>query len=404
MAREPEASDDPDAMRDALAGNLCRCTGYQQIVDAVVRARPRVARPRLSQEQSPHARHARDDDGPSARTAAQAVRLYHAAPHAVPIAGGTDLMVSWNLGAIDGRTVLDLSALDAWRTIVATKRAVRIGALATHAAIRDDDDIARHFSLLAASAATVGARQIQNRGTLGGNLANASPAGDTFPALSVYEATVLTRSTAGRRRLPLDDLFAGPKRTRLEPGELIEAVELVILRRPPGRVLFRKVGTRAAQAISKVVIAGLLWLTPDGRVDALRLAAGSVAPTVKRLRAVEAAMIGLVPSEDAIDRAVARLTDDVSPIDDDRVDPGLSAPRLRASRAGLPPSVARVTQGRRFPVIVRRAHSARAAAPRSRSRRCRVPRTPSTTRACRPWRPRPASPRRTRCWSGRAGR
>jgi xanthine dehydrogenase small subunit len=252
------------------------------------------------------------------RTAAEAVRLYGAVPGALPLAGGTDLMVAWNLGELDGRSVLDLSALDAWRRVVATKRGVRIGALATHAAIRDHPAIRRLFPLLAASGATVGGIQIQNRGTLGGNLANASPAGDTFPALAVYEAVVLTRSVHGRRRLRLDELFAGPKQTRLEPGELIEAVELAALRRTPDRVVFRKVGTRAAQAISKVVVAGLLWLTPDGRVEALRVAAGSVAPTVKRLRAVERAMIGVAPTEEAVERALARLTDDIAPIDDIR--------------------------------------------------------------------------------------
>jgi len=250
------------------------------------------------------------------RSPREALRLYQATPDALPLAGGTDMMVAWNLGALDGRRVLDLSALEAWRAIGTKNGMVRIGALATHAAIRDHRAIRRDFPLLAQSAATVGGVQIQNRGTLGGNLANASPAGDTFPALAVYEATICTRSASRGRRLAMDAFFAGPKLTHLAPGELIEAIELTRLPRPPDREIFRKVGTRAAQAISKVVIAGLLWLTPDGRVDRLRVAVGSVAPTVKRLRAVEAAMQGLRPTESTVLAAVARVAEDISPIDD----------------------------------------------------------------------------------------
>jgi CO/xanthine dehydrogenase FAD-binding subunit len=250
------------------------------------------------------------------RNARGAMKLYAATPGALPIAGGTDVMVAWNLGALDGRAVLDLSAIDAWRAIEASRTKVRIGALATHAAIRDHRAVRRLFPLLSESAATVGGVQIQNRGTLGGNLANASPAADTFPALSVYEAVVVVSSTAGSRRCAIDDLFAGPKRTHLGPGELIEAVEITVPGRPPDRQLFRKVGTRAAQAISKVVMAGVLWLAPDGRVEGLRVAVGSVAPTVKRLRAAERAVTDLLLTDAVVEQAIACVSDDISPIDD----------------------------------------------------------------------------------------
>ena len=226
------------------------------------------------------------------RSPREAVRLFEATPDALPLAGGTDVMVAWNLGTLDGRTVIDLSRLDAWRGIAASRRGVRIGALTTHATVRHHRVIRRDFPLLSESAATIGGVQIQNRGTIGGNLANASPAGDTFPALAVYQAIVKVRSSAGSRSLAFDAFFAGPKRTHLAPGELIEAVELARPTRPPDRQVFRKVGTRAAQAISKVVMAGVLWLTPDGRIEELRVALGSVAPTVRRLRAAEAAHEG----------------------------------------------------------------------------------------------------------------
>ena len=113
--------------------------------------------------------------------------------------------------------------------------------------------------------ATIGGIQIQNRGTIGGNIANASPAGDTFPPLAVYDARIHVASANGRRVVPFLDIFAGVKKTTLDPGELIEAIDLPFPAHPPTRQFFRKVGTRAAQAISKTVAAGVLWLNADER-------------------------------------------------------------------------------------------------------------------------------------------
>ncbi|MFA6004149.1 MAG: FAD binding domain-containing protein, partial [Elusimicrobiota bacterium] len=117
------------------------------------------------------------------QSAAEAVSLYAQHPKAAPLAGGTDFMVLWNLGERNGRQILDLSAIPEWRGIHKTATGLRIGALATHAEIRDHAQVKKHLPLLAQACAVVGAAQIQNRGTLGGNIANASPAGDTFPAL-----------------------------------------------------------------------------------------------------------------------------------------------------------------------------------------------------------------------------
>jgi CO/xanthine dehydrogenase FAD-binding subunit len=131
----------------------------------------------------------------------------------------------------------------------------------------------------------------------------------------VYDAIVHTVSRAGRRAVAFDRLFAGPKQTTLHPGELIQAIELPVSRRAD-RVVFRKVGTRAAQAISKVVAAGQLWLTRDGTVETLRFALGSVAPTVRRLRAVEGFVTGKRLTPDVIDEAAALLATEIAPIDD----------------------------------------------------------------------------------------
>jgi xanthine dehydrogenase small subunit len=251
-------------------------------------------------------------------TRREALRAFDADPLALPLAGGTDLMVAWNAGALNGRTILDLSRLEPWRRVGVEGTVVHVGALVTHAAIQRHAAIRRHFPLLVEGAATVGGVQIQNRGTLGGNVANASPAGDTFPALAVYEAMVRVASARGERTIAFLDVFAGPKRTTLGRGELVEAIDLVRPRRPPDRQVFRKVGTRAAQAISKVVVAGALWLDRAGRVEDVRFAIGSVAPTVRRLTAAEAFLRGQALTPDVVVQAAALVGRDISPIDDIR--------------------------------------------------------------------------------------
>jgi len=180
-----------------------------------------------------------------------------------------------------------------------------------HSAVR------RRFPLLAEAAATVGGVQIQNRGTLGGNISNASPAGDSFPPLAVYDACVVACGPKRRREIAFADVFAGVKKTTLAPGELIESVRLPFVRRPT-RQIFRKVGTRAAQAISKTVAAGLLWLDRGGRVIELRFALGSVAPTVRRLHAVEAFVKGRRISRELVHEAARLVATDIAPIDDIR--------------------------------------------------------------------------------------
>jgi CO/xanthine dehydrogenase FAD-binding subunit len=253
----------------------------------------------------------------SPRSAAEAVKTYAKVPTAMPFAGGTDLMVGWNLGLLNGRAVLDLSRVDAWRKINVVSDGVDLGSLATHADIQKHPVLRKRFPLLVAACATVGAAQIQNRGTIGGNIANASPAGDTFPALAVYEATVRVIGPNGRRGVPMSEIFAGVKKTTLKPGELIEAIFLPFVKTPT-RGTFRKVGTRAAQAISKTVFAGLIWTAKNGELKEARLAFGSMAPTVRRLYAAEGFLRGRRLNDVSIAAAAELMTNDVSPIDDIR--------------------------------------------------------------------------------------
>lgn len=254
----------------------------------------------------------------SPRTAAEAVKTYAKVPSALPFAGGTDVMVGWNLGQLNGRAVLDLSRVAEWKKIRVVSDGVDLGSLVTHAQIQAHPVLRKRFPLLVAACATVGAAQIQNRGTIGGNIANASPAGDTFPALAVYEATVRAVGPNGRRGVPISEIFAGVKKTTLKPGELIEAVFLPFPDKTPTRGAFRKVGTRAAQAISKTVFAGLVWNGKGGVLAGARLAFGSMAPTVRRLYAVEAYLKGRRLDHVSISAAAELLPNDVSPIDDIR--------------------------------------------------------------------------------------
>jgi xanthine dehydrogenase small subunit len=258
------------------------------------------------------------------RTAREAMQLFADTPTALPLIGGTDLMVLWNLGDLNDRQILDLSRLQEWSRIdeigsnTSRTRALRIGALVTHTQAQRHPVIRTWFPLLVDACATVGGVQIQNRGTIAGNIANASPAGDTLPPLAVYDAIVQVASLSGRRRVPFLDIFAGVKKTTLQPGELIEAIELPFPARQPDRAMFRKVGTRAAQAISKTVAAALLWLARDGTVADVRIALGSMAPTVRRLKSVEAALHGRKLTPALITEATALVAQDVSPIDDIR--------------------------------------------------------------------------------------
>ena len=254
----------------------------------------------------------------SPRSAAEAVRALAKHPGAVPLAGGTDLMVGWNMGLLNGRAVLDLSRVADWKKIKVSKNSVSIGSLVTHSQIQKHPTLRARFPLLVSACATVGAAQIQNRGTLGGNVANASPAGDTFPPLAVYDAVVHCAGPAGKRAVSIHEIFAGVKKTSLKAGELIEAVELPFPAKPPTRGVFRKVGTRAAQSISKTMFAGLIWIRKNGTVEDARLSFGSLAPTVRRLRLAERFLIERYLDGAAAAGAAALLTDDVSPIDDIR--------------------------------------------------------------------------------------
>lgn len=248
------------------------------------------------------------------KTLGTALKLLRARGPLTPIAGCTDVYVNLNFGTLPATCFLDLSRLGPLRRIRETGDLLSIGALATYTDIIRSRLVRRRLPMLVAAAREVGGVQVQNRGTLGGNIANASPAGDTLPVLAAAEATVVLASADGERRVPFTAFYTGYRASVMRPDELIVAVEV-----PPveGAQWFRKVGTRAAQAISKVVMAAV-------RADRPRIALGSVAPTVVRLSKTEAALA----AGGSLDDAKRALRSEVRPIDDTR---STAAYRLRVS-------------------------------------------------------------------------
>ena len=229
-----------------------------------------------------------------------------------PLAGCTDLYVLLNFGTLADRRFLDLWRLDSLRTIAVKRDVLSIGALATHTDLIRSRLVRARVPMLAAAASEVGGVQIQNRGTIGGNVANASPAGDTLPVLAAADAVVVLASVDGTRRVPFTSFYTGYRRTLRRSDELIVALEIP---RIQGRQWFRKVGTRAAQAISKVVMAGVVGPKARGG-RRVRVALGSVAPTVIRASKTEAALAAGA----AVETAQQVLLGEIAPIDDIRSD------------------------------------------------------------------------------------
>ena len=237
------------------------------------------------------------------RSLKDALSMLRDEPTLVPLAGCTDLYVSVNFGTLTGSTFLDLWALPL-RRISVSDDTLSIGALATYTEIIKSRHVRKLPPMLVESARQIGGPQIQNRGTIGGNIANGSPAGDSLPVLAAADAVVVLRNLDAERRIPFNEYYTGYRTSVRRPDELIVAVEIP---KQNGAQWFRKVGTRAAQAISKVVVAAVRDTRP-------RIAVGSVAATVVRVPKTEAALAGGASIEDAM----RVLGDEIKPIDDVR--------------------------------------------------------------------------------------
>jgi len=233
-----------------------------------------------------------------------------------PFAGGTDLMVLLEAGKLPHKNYLNIWNLAELRGIAATTDHVTLGALATYTEIRSNPILREEFPMLCQAASETGGLAIQNRGTIGGNIANASPAADSPPALLAYNAELELLSVRGSRWVPYQTFHTGYKTMIMQPDELLAHIRLPRLW-PDLQHYYRKVGTRKAQAISKVCLAATARVK-EGTVDHVRIALGSIAPIPLRCLKTEEALRGKSLDENIIEKAKAVLVREIVPIDDIR--------------------------------------------------------------------------------------
>jgi CO/xanthine dehydrogenase FAD-binding subunit len=257
-------------------------------------------------------------ESPTRLEAAYALLADGTGPAWRPVAGGTDLMVqvTGEIGEPPER-VLDIWGLDELRGISVETDALVLGALTTYTELRQSPLVAEFLPALVEAAATIGAAQIQNRGTIGGNVVNASPAGDTLPVLLACGAEMVLGSADGERIVAADEFWPAYRTTARRDDELLLRLRIPLVR--DRQVRFQKIGTRRAQAISKVVIT-LAWRATNGGdpwTD-VRLALGSIAATTVRAPATEGVLEGARPTRETADAAAAALVGEIAPIDDVR--------------------------------------------------------------------------------------
>ena len=233
-----------------------------------------------------------------------------------PFAGGTDLMVLLEAGKLPHRNYVNIWNLKELRGIEVTDATVTLRALTTYTDVQAHPVLREEFPMLCQAAKETGGIAIQNRGTIGGNIANASPAADSPPALLAYDAELELISKAGARRIPYAKFHRGYKQMDLRADELVTAIHL-----PRGRQTrmhyYRKVGTRKAQAISKVCFAGVAEVA-NHTITRVRIALGSVAPIPIRCEQTEAVLDHRPLNDETIKLGVATLANEIAPIDDIR--------------------------------------------------------------------------------------
>jgi CO/xanthine dehydrogenase FAD-binding subunit len=233
------------------------------------------------------------------------------------LAGGTDLMVQLHDRVAVAPAYLNIWNLNELRGIAEVDEHLRLGALTTYTQMIKSLLVRQHCPILIDAAKTVGGVQIQNRGTLGGNIVNASPAGDTLPILAACEAKLELGSHRGTRIVAFNEFCIGYRQTILAPDELVVAVR-ILKPSPQEKLFFQKVGSRQALVISKVVLAGKAEVDNEKRIRSIALSVGSVAPTVIRLRQTEALMQNQILTGALIENAREAAMQEVKPITDVR--------------------------------------------------------------------------------------
>jgi len=317
------------AIREVIAGNLCRCTGYMKIIDAIANAATMAPRevlgglPQVARELPGPAIRPNVEPGSDVRVGPAFVRpttlgeAYALLAEGTwrPIAGGTDIMVELAGDVVAAATgLLDLTGIEELRGISVDGDRLVIGATATYTDLRRSPLVAAHLPALAGLSEVFGATQLQNMATLGGNVVNASPAGDSLPLMLAAEAVLVVGGVNGERAIPAASFFTGYRRTALQPGELLLRMEFPV---GGGRQLrYRKIGTRRALALSKVALA-VAWRQDPGSPAwrDVRVAVGTITEVPIRAPSAEAVLEGAVPSAGVADRAGAAVLEDIHPRD-----------------------------------------------------------------------------------------
>ena len=315
------------AIREVIAGNLCRCTGYMKVVDAIANAATMHPRevpgglPQVPRELPGPAVRPGVEPGSDVRVGPAFVRpTTLAEAYALlaegawrPIAGGTDIMVELAGGAA-AEGLLDLTGIEELRAIRLDGDRLVIGATATYTDLRRSPLVAEHLPAIAELSAVFGATQLQNMATLGGNVVNASPAGDSLPLMLAAEAVLVVGGPGGERAIPAASFFTGYRRTALLPGELLLRMELPVggggAQRGP------HIGTPPAPPRAQVARAGA-WREEPGSPawHDVRVAVGTITEVPIRAPSAEAVLEGAVPSADVAERAAAAVLEDIHPRD-----------------------------------------------------------------------------------------
>jgi xanthine dehydrogenase FAD-binding subunit len=238
-------------------------------------------------------------------------------PEARLLAGGTDLLVRLK-DSLSWPVLIDISGLQELQGISANGNAITIGALTTYTELLSSDILKQHASVLLQAAQLVGSPQIRNRGTIGGNIANGSPAGDTLPPLYVLQASVVTAGSKGSRKIPIEDFFIGPGKTVLLRNEIIVSIHIPIVQN--NKQIFLRLGQRKALAISKVSIAVSAKMGTK-IIENIRIALGSVGPTVIRANKTEELLKGAALTDANTQAAACEAVEtEAVPISDIRSD------------------------------------------------------------------------------------
>ena len=310
---------------EAISGNLCRCTGYKKIIEAIERVEqePQLEvslRQQVGQINAPKftgTKKALECPVFFPESFGELWRALSDHPSARILAGGTDLLVWLRNGRVPPSVLICLERIEDLQIIGETRDGVRIGAGVSHERLLDNAVIRGLFPVLTQAVATLGSPHIRRTGTLGGNIMTASPAGDTLPPLYILGARVEVQSTHGVRCLPVETFLSGPGKTALRPGEILAAV---FIPRPEGITCqyFEKVGLRQAMACAVASLAAVLRISDSGKIERVRLAWGSVGPTVMRLPEIEAALTGRPFCRETIAGVVPLVGQQLSPISDVR--------------------------------------------------------------------------------------